>query len=505
MPRRDHAGVASASAPRNDTARMLSLAALALLLWLYLMLGHGRFWQSVPELPPAHPAATPSVAVIVPARDEAPFIAATIGSLAAQDYAGPFRIILVDDGSTDGTGTIARALADPRITVLTGGPRPTGWSGKLWAIAQGLAEAGGADLILLTDADIEHRPGHLAALVAQQQATGCDLVSEMVALRCRSLAEHALVPAFVFFFQLLYPFSRVNDPQSATAAAAGGTILLRRQALARIGGIEAVQGELIDDVALATAVKRGGRIWLGHSVLASSLRPYPRFADIWAMVARTAYVQLRFSPALLLVTVLAMLLTWLVPPAAALLSDGTARWLGLAAWVMLSVSYLPTLRRYHCSALWAPFLPLIAAFYLAATLVSAVNHYRGRGVAWKGRAYPGAGGYQGAGGDADTGGRRREGGREGGTEPSRRREDKAAGRTQGTPLRLWEGSKQAVSCVATPPPAPPTPAPPTPAPPTRGGGFSVSASAPPPDPHADGERYRQGRGECPTAHQGEAG
>ena len=223
------------------------------------------------------------------------------------------------------------------------------------------------------------------------------------------------------------------------------------------------------------------------------------------MVARTAYVQLRFSPALLLVTVLAMLLTWLVPPAAALLSDGTARWLGLAAWVMLSVSYLPTLRRYHCSALWAPFLPLIAAFYLAATLVSAVNHYRGRGVAWKGRAYPGAGGYQGAGGDADTGGRRREGGREGGTEPSRRREDKAAGRTQGTPLRLWEGSKQAVSCVATPPPAPPTPAPPTPAPPTRGGGFSVSASAPPPDPHADGERYRQGRGECPTAHQGEAG
>ena len=371
---------------------MLALTTIAVLLWLYLLLGHGRFWQSAPELPAARPAATPSVAVIVPARDEAPSIAATLRSLAAQDYAGAFRIIVVDDNSTDGTGTIARELADPRITVVTGASRPPGWSGKLWAVAQGIAEADATDLILLTDADIEHRAGHLAALVAKQEETGCDLVSEMVALRCQSLAERALVPAFVFFFQLLYPFSQVNDPQSSRAAAAGGSVLVRRQALKRIGGIEAVRGNLIDDVALAAAVKRGGRIWLGHSVLAASCRPYPRFADVWAMVARTAYVQLRFSPLLLLATILAMVLTWLVPPLAALFAHGLTRWLGFGAWMMLAASYLPTLRRYDCSPLWAPVLPMVAAFYLAATVGSAVNHYRGRGVAWKGRAYQGANG-----------------------------------------------------------------------------------------------------------------
>ncbi|HUB13673.1 MAG TPA: glycosyltransferase [Acetobacteraceae bacterium] len=371
---------------------MLFLTTLAFLLWLYLLLGHGRFWQSAPELPPARPTVTPSVAIIVPARDEAAVVATTLRSLIAQDYTGPFRIILVDDNSTDHTGDIARAFAEQCLTVVAGAPHPAGWSGKLWAVAQGIAEAGAAELVLLTDADIEHRPGHLSALVAQLQATGADLVSEMVALRCQSLAEQALVPAFVFFFQLLYPFSWVNDPQSATAAAAGGTMLLRRQTLARIGGIEAVRGKLIDDVALAAAVKKGGRIWLGHSTLAESLRPYPHFADIWAMVARTAYVQLRFSPLLLLAAVLAMALTWLVPPATALCAHGAARWLGLAAWVMLSASYLPTLRRYRRSPLWAPLLPLVAAFYLAATIGSAVNHYRGRGVAWKGRAYQGVGG-----------------------------------------------------------------------------------------------------------------
>ena len=379
---------------------MLLLTALACLIWLYLLLGHGRFWHSGPELPPAPTASTPTpappVAIVIPARDEAPVIATTLRSLIAQDYAGPFRIIVVDDGSADGTGTIARSLAAaqaglPRLTVLTGAPRPPGWSGKLWAVAQGLAEAADADLVLLTDADIVHRPGHLAALVARQRETGCDLVSEMVTLRCRSLAERALVPAFVFFFQLLYPFYWVNDSQRATAAAAGGTILLCRHALARIGGIEAVRGKLIDDVALAATVKRGGRIWLGHSTLACSVRPYPGFADIWRMVARTAYVQLGFSPLLLLGTMLGMALVWLLPPAAALFAHGTTRWLGLAAWAMLAASYLPTLRRYHRALLWAPFLPLVAAFYMTATLGSAVNHYRGSGVTWKGRAYQAAG------------------------------------------------------------------------------------------------------------------
>ena len=268
--------------------------------------------------------------------------------------------------------------------MLTGTPRPAGWSGKLWAVAQGVAAAGDAELLLLTDADILHEPGHLAALVAQPAGTGCDLVSEMVALRCQSLAERALVPAFVFFFQLLYPFAWVNDPQRATAAAAGGTILLRRHALARIGGIEAVRGALIDDVALAAAVKRGGRIWLGHSALARSVRPYPGFADIWRMVARTAYVQLRFSPLLLVGTTLGMALIWLVPPAAALFAPwrgalARARRLGDAGrQLSADAAPLPPLARSgrRCC-------PLVAAFYMAATIGSAVNHYRGRGVAWK--------------------------------------------------------------------------------------------------------------------------
>src|SRR6185437_8414734 len=214
-----------------------------------------------------------------------------------------------------------------------------------------------------------------------------DMVSEMVALTCESRAERALVPAFVFFFQLLYPFDWVNDSLRTTAAAAGGTILLRRRALTRIGGIEAVRDALIDDVTLAAAVKRGGRIWLGHSALARSVRPYPAAADIWRMITRTAYVQLRFSPWLLAATTLGMAVTWLIPPAATLFGHGAARWLGLIAWLMLAASYLPTLRRFGRSWLWAPFLPLIAAFYMAATIGSAVNHHAGRGVAWKGRAY----------------------------------------------------------------------------------------------------------------------
>jgi hopene-associated glycosyltransferase HpnB len=337
------------------------------------------------------PLSRPDVAIVVPARDEAPTIDATLRSLLAQDYPGRLRVILVDDGSSDGTGAIARQIDDPRLTVLTGAPRPAGWSGKLWAVSQGVARAGEAAMVLLTDADILHRPEHLGTLVARAERGDLDMVSEMVELACESWAERALVPAFVFFFQLLYPFAWVNDPLRATAAAAGGTILIRTRALARIGGIEAVRGALIDDVALADAVKRGGRIWLGHSALARSIRPYPAIADIWRMVTRTAYVQLRFSPIILLATTMGMVLTWLVPPFAALFGSGLRFWLGLAGWGMLAVSYLPTLRRFRRSPLWAPLLPLVAAFYMAATIGSAVNHYRGRGVAWKGRAYQGAG------------------------------------------------------------------------------------------------------------------
>ncbi len=366
---------------------MIAVAAVALLIWLYLLLGHGRFWQAGPVLPPARPARAPTLAVVVPARDEAGVIEATLRSLLAQDYPGPFRVILVDDESTDGTGDRARALADPRLTVLAGQPRPMGWSGKLWALAQGIDEAGDAALILLTDADIVHDPRHLSALAAR--AEGFDLVSEMVELSRANGTEAALIPAFVFFFQLLYPFAWVNDPLRATAAAAGGTILVRRRALARIGGINAVRGALIDDVALAAAVKRGGPIWLGHSALARSVRPYPRISDIWRMVARTAYVQLRFSPPLLIGCVAAMALTFLVPPLAAIGGRGAARAMGAAAWAGMAWSYLPTLRRFRLSPLWAPFLPLVAAFYTAATIGSALNHHLGRGVVWKSRAYQG--------------------------------------------------------------------------------------------------------------------
>ena len=369
---------------------MTVIAVMALLAWTYLLAFHGRFWQAGPALTPVQAASPPDVDVVIPARDEAADIGDALRSLLAQDYAGRVRIIVVDDGSTDGTGTIARASGDDRVLVLDGKPRPPGWSGKLWAVSQGVAHTG-AGLVLLTDADIVHDPAHVATLVAKAERDGLDLVSEMVELRCTSVAERALVPAFVFFFQLLYPFAWVNDPMRSVAAAAGGTVLLRRRALDRIGGIEAVRGALIDDVALATAVKRGGRIWLGHSQLARSVRPYPRAGDIWRMVARTAYVQLRFSPLMLLGTVLGLALVWLAPPVLALFGHGPARWMGGLAWAGSAASFLPTLRRFRQSPAWALALPAIACFYLAATIGSALDHHRGRGVVWKRRAYGGAG------------------------------------------------------------------------------------------------------------------
>ena len=369
---------------------MILLAGLAALIWLYLLAAHGRFWSAGPMLPPAVPRSTPPVAVVVPARDEAASIEVALRSLLAQGYAGTLSVILVDDNSTDGTGAIARGIGDPRLTVIDGRPRPPGWAGKLWALSQGLAALpDDVAFVLLTDADIVHRPAHLATLVAQAEG-GLDMVSEMVELNCESWAERALIPAFVFFFQMLYPFAWVNDPGRAAAAAAGGTVLLRRSALERIGGIGCVREALIDDVALAGAVKPGGPIWLGHATLARSIRPYPQAADIWRMVARSAYVQLRRSPWLLLGTVLGLALIWLVPPAFALVGAGLARWLGLLAWAAAAAAYLPTLRRFRRSPFWAPFLPLVATFYLAATIGSAIDHHAGRGVVWKNRAYEGA-------------------------------------------------------------------------------------------------------------------
>lgn len=367
---------------------MITVAALALLAWAYLLLWHGRFWQAGPTLSPARPERAAAVDVVVPARNEADGIEAALRSLLAQSYAGTLRVILVDDRSTDGTGEIARGIGDDRLVVVAGAERPAGWSGKLWAVEQGVAQST-AGLVLLTDADIVHDPAHVATLVAKAERDRLDLVSEMVALRAVSLAERALVPAFVFFFQLLYPFADVNDRARRAAAAAGGTMLVRRSALERIGGIASLRGALIDDVTLAARIKQGGAIYLGHSALARSMRPYPGAADVWRMVARTAYVQLRFSPALLFATVLGLALIWLAPPALMLFGQGASRWLAAAAWAGSAASYVPTLRRFGQSPGWALGLPAIATFYLLATIGSAIDHHRGRGVVWKGRAYRG--------------------------------------------------------------------------------------------------------------------
>jgi hopene-associated glycosyltransferase HpnB len=374
---------------RRNAAPVTWLVVLSLLIWCWLLTMHGQFWRAGPILPVAIPSRAPPVSIVVPARDEAPFIERTIRSLLAQNYSGPFHVTLVDDRSEDGTGAIVRAIGDPRLTVLTGSERPAGWAGKLWALQQGVTTSGNAEYFLLTDADIEHDVPHLASLVAAAEQHDLDMVSEMVALSCDSWAEKALVPTFVFYFQLLYPFAWVNNPLCGTAAAAGGTVLIRRRALIRIGGIEAVRGALIDDVALAGAVKTGGRIFLGHAALARSVRPYPGFSDVWHMIARSAYAQLHFSPVLLAGTTLAMALVWLVAPLAVIFGHGTTFWLGLLTWVLFAAAYLPTLARFRRSFLWAALLPAIAVFYMAATIGSAMNYHRGRGVVWKGRAYAG--------------------------------------------------------------------------------------------------------------------
>ncbi|CAI9120194.1 glycosyltransferase [Brytella acorum] len=372
------------------------IGSLSLAAWLKLVFGNGRFWQYGPELHQTHSEASswPDVAVIVPARDEAETVALCIRSLLNQDYGGKLSVFVVDDRSRDGTGDIARSVADPegRLTVIDGQPRPAGWSGKLWAVHQGEQEAirhlGPDGFILLTDADIVHEPGHLSTLVHKAISEHLDLVSEMVRLNCESAAERALVPAFVYFFAMLYPFARVNDHNSPMAGAAGGTILLRRDALERIGGIGVVRGALIDDCTLAAHVKRsGGRLYLGHSTLARSLRPYVGAPDIWRMIARTAYVQLRYSPVLLLLTLFAMGLVWFVPVALTVFGRGRGRALGAVAWGLSMASFVPTLRRFGLSPWRVIPLPLVAAFYMAATIGSALDHYRGKGVRWKDRAY----------------------------------------------------------------------------------------------------------------------
>ncbi len=365
---------------------LLTIAAVSLATWLYLLLARGGFWRMRLDAP-AGPLRlpVPSVTAVVPARNEAEFVGRSVASLAAQRYAGEFRMILVDDASQDGTARIAREAA-PQLRVIAARPLPPGWTGKMWAVAEGVRAAAG-DYLLLTDADIVHPPEQLAGLVARAEQGGYDIVSYMVRLHGRSLAEQALIPAFVFFFFLLYPPAWIRDPRHRTAGAAGGCILIRRTALEHIGGIERIRGELIDDCALARAVKQsGGRVWLGLSDTAASIRPYRTFGEIGRMISRTAFTQLNHSFLLLAGTVAGLIVTYLAPPLLTLAApSGAANGMGAMAWLLMTAAYLPALRYTNRHWFWAPLLPAIALFYLIATLHSAIAHTQGRGGQWKGR------------------------------------------------------------------------------------------------------------------------
>jgi hopene-associated glycosyltransferase HpnB len=360
--------------------------------WVYLLAWHGGFWRARPVLPATRPSRFPAIAAIVPAREEAASIGACVASLVAQDYAGPLAVIVVDDGSTDGTSDVARSAgairADRPVQVIRAPPRPAGWSGKVAAMARGVdAAPTEATFYLFTDADIAHAPDHVAALVAKAIAEDLDMVSGMVQLRCDSLAERLLIPVFVYFFQMLYPFSYVNEPQYPTAAAAGGSMLVRVDALNRIGGLVAIRDALIDDVALARRIKSGGKIWLGHSTLARSCRAYPGFVDIWRMIARSAYAQLNYSPVLLVLTVLGMTFVFLAPVGLLFIGEAVPTTLGAACLIGSCASLAPAVRLFDRHPVWAAGLPVAALFYTAATIGSAVNHYTRRGVTWKGRSY----------------------------------------------------------------------------------------------------------------------
>jgi len=368
---------------------LVALGGLVTAIWVYLLLGRGFFWNTrlAPTAP--EPAHFPRVVAVIPARNEAEGVGRAVASLLDQDYPGDFSIVLVDDHSHDGTAEVAREAArgrEDRLTIVAARSLPGGWTGKLWALSEGVRQiALPPDLYLFTDADIAHHRSNLRELVARLEAEQRDMVSLMVKLHCESFAEKFLIPPFVFFFALLYPFSWSNNPRKATAAAAGGCVLLRRDAYERIGGYAAIKGELIDDCALATVVKKsGGSIWLGLTQGTESLRLYPEIADIWNMVARTAYTQLDYSPLLLAGTVLGLVITYLAP-VLLLFAGGKAALLGLAAWLIMTAVYVPMLRFYGRSLLWAPLLPAAASVYLGATIASAWRHWRGRGGQWKGR------------------------------------------------------------------------------------------------------------------------
>jgi hopene-associated glycosyltransferase HpnB len=391
----------------------LSIAcAVAAVAWTYLVAGHGGYWRTSQWLPPVtrDPDTWPDVVAVVPARNEAEMLPATLPALLGQEYPGTLTVIVVDDRSSDGTAEVAAKLDDGRpLKVIAGTAAPAGWAGKVWAMAQGLGAAGipaaaganpePAGYVLFTDADIAFQARTLRDLVAAAEADDRDLVSQMALLRTATGWERVVVPAFVYFFAQLYPFRRVNVPGSRTAAAAGGCMLVRRGALEKSGGLAPISGALIDDVAMGRMIKRQrGRCWLGLSRQVVSVRPYPRLASLWQMVARSAYNQLNYSPVLLAATIIGLLFLYVLPPIGAvigfavLLSGGAAggsaalaAGAGLAGWALMSLSYLPMLRLYRLSPLRAPGLPLIALLYAGMTADSARRHHTGRGADWRGR------------------------------------------------------------------------------------------------------------------------
>lgn len=374
------------------------LGAAVLGIWLHLFFGRGWFWR-VSKLDAdgekvEPPNDWPSVVAVVPARDEAATIGPVARSLIHQDYPGRFSIVIVDDHSQDATASIATQVAAEnqavdRLRIVPSATLPEGWTGKLWALNTGVASAEAAppDFFWFTDADVTHAPDTLRRIVAKAVGDQLDLTSLMVLLHARSLPERALIPPFLYFFLMLYPPKWISDDELRTAGAAGGCVLLKRQALERIGGFAAIRGEVIDDCALARAVKQeNGRVWMGLTRKSVSLREYVTFAEVRDLIARTAFTQLRYSPLLLAGTVVGMLLTYLAPLILLLTHDFSARILGASAWLLMTVSFVPTARFYRISSVWALFLPLAALFYTYATWLSAVRYWLGRGGQWKGRA-----------------------------------------------------------------------------------------------------------------------
>ncbi len=380
---------------------------LSVLIWIYLLWGRGSFWQvsklkAFPQTGPKNGEHAPcNVAVVVPARNEVDVIDRSITSLLRQDFRGSLHVFLVDDSSQDGTAQAAvraaeKAGASQSLTVITGEPLPPGWSGKLWAVHQGLEKArerfplhgGSGDFYLLTDADVVNSRSNVATLVSIADAGGYDLASIMVRLHCESLAEKFLIPAFVFFFFQIYPPSWIAQRKKAVAGAAGGCILIRPKALERAGGIAAIRNEIIDDCALAKAVKTdGGTVWLGlaDSDSATSVRPYGTFAEIETMISRTAFRQLNHSALVLIAALAGLVVTYLVPMLLLFSRSPFPIAMGAIAWLMMTCAYLPMIRYYRLNAAWALALPFIALFYSGATLHSAVKFWLGRGGEWKGR------------------------------------------------------------------------------------------------------------------------